>query len=301
MAQILISPTTFEIWPWGKVMAHPWVMENDCLKQHRCPTLHEGVLPRQGLLLCAQCDLDLGDKCGSRSWTIIVWNIEIKLHSKELRSEQGLWLYVQCELDNMTLVQGHDTPLDHGKQLCEILSKYNITVVSWAKEWSCVCTVTLEIWHWVMVMTCPWVEDNNQVKYYPDPTWQQEVTTWTRILDMCALWSWPWRYDLGSRSWHTLRFSSTVSYKCGVRIRIKGSGRLLFGIFSHSLSSSKPDIVIWLFLCLLFWIFIVLWVNIFTIVTALYITFTWNNTVQTCSPWHGYHLHEALFETSSLS
>ena len=25
----------------------------------------------------------------------------------------------------------------------------------------------------------------------------------TRISGMCALWHWPWRYDLGSRSWHT--------------------------------------------------------------------------------------------------
>ena len=27
---------------------------------------------------------------------------------------------------------------------------------------------------------------------------------WTQILSMCALWPWPWRYDMGSRSWHTL-------------------------------------------------------------------------------------------------
>ena len=25
----------------------------------------------------------------------------------------------------------------------------------------------------------------------------------TRIFCICALWPWPWRYDLGSRSWHT--------------------------------------------------------------------------------------------------
>ena len=53
-------------------------------------------------------------------------------------------------------------------------------------------------------MTHPWVMDNNCVKYYPDPTWQWGVMAWTRISSMCALWPWPWRYDLGSRSWHTL-------------------------------------------------------------------------------------------------
>ena len=61
----------------------------------------------------------------------------------------------------MNLSQGHDTPLGHGKQLYEILSRSNMT------KWS----------------------------YGPDT-----------ILgtSMCALWSWPWRYDIGSRSCHTL-------------------------------------------------------------------------------------------------
>ena len=32
----------------------------------------------------------------------------------------------------------------------------------------------------------------------------------TQILGMCVLWPWPWRYDLGSRSWHTLRLWKTI-------------------------------------------------------------------------------------------
>ena len=52
----------------------------------------------------------------------------------------------------------------------------------------------------VKVLTHPWVTDNNCVKYCPDPTWQWEVMAKTWILDMCTLWPWPWRYDLGSRS-----------------------------------------------------------------------------------------------------
>ena len=38
--------------------------------------------------------------------------------------------YVQCDLDlrDMFLIQGHDKPLYHGQQLCEILSTSNMTV-----------------------------------------------------------------------------------------------------------------------------------------------------------------------------
>ena len=35
---------------------------------------------------------------------------------------------------------------------------------------------------------------------------------WIWILGMCALWPWPWRYDLGSRSWHTLESWTTIMY-----------------------------------------------------------------------------------------
>ena len=44
--------------------------------------------------------------------------------------------------------------------------------------------------------------DNNCVKYYQDPTWQWGVMARTRILGMCALWPWPWRYENpSSGSW----------------------------------------------------------------------------------------------------
>ena len=46
-------------------------------------------------------------------------------------------------------------------------------------------TLTLEIWHWVKVMTYPWVIDYKYVHYYPDPTWQLRVMAQTAILDMC--------------------------------------------------------------------------------------------------------------------
>ena len=63
-------------------------------------------------------------------------------------------------------------------------------------------TLALEIWPWVKVVTHNWVMDNNFVKYYPDPTWKWGVMAQTRILGICALWPWPWRYDLGS--WTTI-------------------------------------------------------------------------------------------------
>ena len=74
----------------------------------------------------------------------------------------------------------------------------------------CTVTLTSEIWQWVKAMTHPWVMDNNCVKYYPDPTWQWGVMARTQISSICALWPWPWRYDLGPRSWHTLGSWTTI-------------------------------------------------------------------------------------------
>ena len=62
-----------ELWPWVKVMTHPWVMDNNCVKYYPNPT----------------CDLDLGD---------------------------------------MTLGQGHDTPLGHRQQMSEVLFKSKLPV-----------------------------------------------------------------------------------------------------------------------------------------------------------------------------
>ena len=48
---------------------------------------------------------------------------------------------------DMTLCQGHDTPLDHGQQLCEMLSRFNLTVRSYGPDagFGYVCTVTLTL------------------------------------------------------------------------------------------------------------------------------------------------------------
>ena len=67
----------------------------------------------------------------------------------------------------------------------------------------CTVTLTLQIWPWVKVIAHPLFMENTCVKYYLNPTWHWGVMARTRISGMCALWHWPWRYDLGSRSWHT--------------------------------------------------------------------------------------------------
>ena len=125
------------------------------------------------------------------------------------------WVCMHCNFDlgDMTFGQGHNKPLGHGQQLCEILSRSNLAVRSYGPDtdFRYVSTVTLtkEIWPVVKVMTHPWFIDNNCVKYYPDPTWQWRVMVRTRILGLWALWPWPRRYDLGSRSWHILELLTT--------------------------------------------------------------------------------------------
>ena len=95
------------------------------------------------------------------SWTTIVWNIiQIQLGTEELWPGHGFLVCVHCDLDlgGITLGQGHDTPLSHEQQSCEILSKSNLTLRSYGPDtdfWYG-CTMTSEIWPWVKVMTHPW-------------------------------------------------------------------------------------------------------------------------------------------------
>ena len=76
----------------------------------------------------------------------------------------------------MIFGQGHNTPLGHGQQVCEISSKSNFAIRSYGLDTDfqhmCTVTLTLEILPWFKVMKQPWVMDKNCVKYYPDQTWQ---------------------------------------------------------------------------------------------------------------------------------
>ena len=56
-------------------------------------------------------------------------------------------LYAHCDLEDMTLGQGHETLLGHGQQLCEKLSRFNLAVRSYCPDmdFQYVCTVTLTL------------------------------------------------------------------------------------------------------------------------------------------------------------
>ena len=59
--------------------------------------------------------------------------IQIQPGSEELQPVHGFLVCVHCDLDlgDMTLGQGHGTPLGHGQQLCEILS----TLDKWVRSY----------------------------------------------------------------------------------------------------------------------------------------------------------------------
>ena len=88
---------TLKIWSWVKVMVmtHPSVMDNNCVKYQQDPTWQWGVIARIRIWVCVHCDLDLEDmNCG----------------------------------------QGHDTPLGHGQQLCELLSRLYTYLQSYGSD-----------------------------------------------------------------------------------------------------------------------------------------------------------------------
>ena len=89
------------------------------------------------------------------------------------------WVCVHCDLDlgDMTLGQGHDTPLGHGQQLW-----WNIIQIQLGSE---------ELWprHGFLVY---------------------------------VQWPWPWRYDLGPRSWHNLGSWTTIVWN-NIQIRQGGT------------------------------------------------------------------------------
>ena len=163
------------------------------------------------------CDLDIIDMCvGQGHCTSLVMDnkcvkyYRVKLGCDELWPGHGFSIYVYCELDlgDLTLGQCHGITLDHEQQLCEISSRSNMAVMSYDPDmdfgYVCNVTLTLKTWPWVKVMTHPLVMDNNCVKYHQAPSWQWGVLARTRILGMCVLWPWPWRYDLVKVMTHPL-------------------------------------------------------------------------------------------------
>ena len=63
---------TSEIWPWVKVMTHPWVMDNNCVKYYPDPTWQWGVMAQTRILgMCAVWPWPRRYDLGSRLWHII--------------------------------------------------------------------------------------------------------------------------------------------------------------------------------------------------------------------------------------
>ena len=64
-----------------------------------------------------------------------MWNIiQIQLGSEELCPGHWFPVCVHCDLEGMTLGQGHDTPLGHGQQVCEIISRSDKGVQSYGPD-----------------------------------------------------------------------------------------------------------------------------------------------------------------------
>ena len=147
---------TLEIWPWTKVMKHHWVMDNNLVRYYPDPTRQWGVMVWAQIF--SICALwPWRYDLRSRSWrTLGTWTIIV-------------WKIIQIQLGSVELWPGH---------------RFLVYVY---------CDLD---WPFLKFMTHSWVMDNSCVKYYPDPTWQWGVMAWTRILGMCALSPWPWRYIL---------------------------------------------------------------------------------------------------------
>ena len=205
-----------KLWPW------PWWFDPesgswcDCVMNYQDPTWQWGVMARTWIfsiytLWSWPWRYDLGSRSWHtlESWTTIVWNIiQIQHGSEELWPGHGFSVYMQCDLHlgDMTLGQGHPTPLGHGQQLCEIFSRLDKGVRSYGPDtkWTDRRTdgQTDRQTGWFLYNPPNFVcggYNNNCLKFYPDPTRQWGVMAWTQILGMCTLWPWPWRYDLGSR------------------------------------------------------------------------------------------------------
>ena len=60
---VYVYKVTLTIWPWVKVMTHPWVIDNNCVK-YPAPTWQWGVIAGTRILV----HFDLHNDLGSRSW-----------------------------------------------------------------------------------------------------------------------------------------------------------------------------------------------------------------------------------------
>ena len=164
-----------------------------------------GVMARARILgICALWPWPWRNNLGSMSWHTLgsghssslprlIWIIfhTIVVHDPKICHDLDPMSYLQGQgHSEITLGQCHDTPLGHGQQLCEILSRSNLAVRSYGQDtdymYMCTVTLTLQIWPWVKVMTHPLVKENNCVNYFPDWTSCYEVIFMTSPLGVAV-------------------------------------------------------------------------------------------------------------------
>ena len=165
--------------------------------------------------------------------TIARYIIKIQLGSNNLWSGHS-YGYVCSDNDrgDMTLGQGHDTPLGHGQQLCEILSRSILAMRSYGPDmdfvYVCTVTLTLEIWPWVKVMTqlCEILSRSNLAvrSYGPDTdflymctvTLALEIWPWVKVMtQLCEILS---RSNLAVRSYGP---DTDILYMCTVTLALE--------------------------------------------------------------------------------
>ena len=149
---------TLEIWPWVTVVTHHWVMNNNRVKYYQVQLGTEELWPGHGFLVFVHWPWPWRYNLGSRSWhtlrlwTTIVWNIiQIQLGTEELWPGHEFLVFVHYDLDlrDITWGQGHDTPLGHGQQLCEILSRSDKGVRRGQNSEECMChllNIAMGVW-----------------------------------------------------------------------------------------------------------------------------------------------------------
>ena len=139
---------------------------------------------------------------GSRSWHILgsstyfVWNI-IQIRSLQSKVMARTRILAMCAL--------WPWPCRHDLG---------------SRSWHTLRSCTTIVWNIKILSRCEIAVES----YGPD-TIRTDGQTNTRTLVKCALWPWLWKYDLGSRSWHTIGSWTTILLNI---IQIQGYSRKLW-------------------------------------------------------------------------
>ena len=124
-------------------------------------------------------------------------------------ARHGFWVCVRFDLDlgDMTLSQDHDTPLGSGQQVCEILFRSNFTVWKYGPDmdFRYVSTIGSRSWRTLGSRTTS-VWNIIQIKVGSEELWPGHRFL---VNEHCDLDLGDTRYDLRSRSWHTLGLWTT--------------------------------------------------------------------------------------------